>query len=33
VIFGMLELAARFRRPRKTSGLIEMQRLFQKLRK
>ena len=31
-VLGMLELASHFRRPRSTSGMIEMQRLFQKAR-
>ena len=31
-VLGMLELASRFRRPRNTSGMIEMQRLFKKAR-
>jgi len=31
-VLGMLELAALFRRPRNTSGMIEMQKLFRKAR-
>jgi len=32
IVYGMLEIAHQFRKPRTTSGMIEMQRLFRKLR-
>ncbi|MBN1900086.1 hypothetical protein JW926_02020 [Candidatus Sumerlaeota bacterium] len=31
-VLGMLELGALFRRPRNSSGMIEMQKLFRKMR-